>query len=215
MKVEKSKQLKTVAIVDYGAGNLGSVANAIIKLGYKPKVTDKPSEVLEARAVILPGVGAAGDAMKNLEAIGMADVVRKLIDGRKPLFAVCVGLQLLFSGTEEGGWHECLNIIPGTVKKLPAGLKIPHMGWNQVRQAVRHPVFDGIPDEANFYFVHSYYAEPEDKSVVAGTTDYGPSFTSVVSKDNLVATQFHPEKSGDWGLKMYSNFLKKAFSRER
>jgi len=215
VKVEKSKQLKTVAIVDYGAGNLGSVANAIIKLGYKPKVTDKPSEVLEARAVILPGVGAAGDAMKNLEAIGMADVVRKLIDGRKPLFAVCVGLQLLFSGTEEGGWHECLNIIPGTVKKLPAGLKIPHMGWNQVRQTVRHPVFDGIPDEANFYFVHSYYAEPEDKSVVAGTTDYGPSFTSVVSKDNLVATQFHPEKSGDWGLKMYSNFLKKAFSRER
>ena len=214
MKVEKSKQLKTVAIVDYGAGNLGSVANAIIKLGYKPKVTDKPSEVLEARAVILPGVGAAGDAMKNLEAIGMADVVRKLIDGRKHLFAVCVGLQLLFSGTEEGGWHECLNIIPGTVKKLPAGLKIPHMGWNQVRQAVRHPVFDGIPDEANFYFVHSYYAEPEDRSVVAGTTDYGPSFSSVIIKDNLVATQFHPEKSGDWGLKMYSNFLKKAFGGE-
>jgi len=214
VKVEKSKQLKTVAIVDYGAGNLGSVANAIIKLGYKPKVTNKPSEVLEARAVILPGVGAAGDAMKNLEAIGMADVVRKLIDGRKPLFAVCVGLQLLFSGTEEGGWHECLNIIPGTVKKLPAGLKIPHMGWNQVKQAVRHSAFDGIPDEANFYFVHSYYAEPEDKSVVAGTTDYGPSFCSLIIKDNLVATQFHPEKSGDWGLKMYSNFLKKAFGRE-
>ncbi len=213
--MKRTKQLKTVAIVDYGAGNLGSVANAIAKLGYEPKVTNKPSVVLDAPAVILPGVGAAGDAMKNLEAIGMADVVRSLIDSRKPLFAVCVGLQLLFSGTEEGGWYECLNIIPGAVKKLPAGLKIPHMGWNQVKQTAKHPVFDSILDEANFYFVHSYYAEPEDKSVIIGTTDYGLSFGSVILKDNLIATQFHPEKSGDWGLKMYSNFLKKAFDGER
>jgi len=205
---------KTIAIVDYGAGNLGSVANAIVKLGYKPKVTDKPSEVLGAAAVILPGVGAAGDAMENLRAMGMSDVIRQLIDAKRPLFAVCVGLQILLSGTEEGGWHECLNIIPGTVRRLPAGLKIPHMGWNQVKQTVTHKIFDGIPDEANFYFVHSYYVDPEDKSVVAGTTDYGISISSVIVKDNLIATQFHPEKSGNWGLKMYSNFLKKALGRE-
>jgi glutamine amidotransferase len=203
-----------IAIVDYGAGNLGSVANAIVKLGYKPEITGKPSEVLNAPAVILPGVGAAGDAMENLESIGMADVVRQLIDTKRPLFAVCVGLQLLLSGTEEGGGHKCLNIIPGTVKRLPAGLKIPHIGWNQVKQTVKHPVFDGIPDEANFYFVHSYYVDPEDKSVVAGTTDYGLSISSVIIKDNLIATQFHPEKSGNWGLTMYSNFLKKALGQE-
>jgi glutamine amidotransferase len=205
---------KKIAIVDYGAGNLGSVANAIVKLGYEPEITGKPSEVLNAPAVILPGVGAAGDAMENLEAIGMADVVRQLIDTGRPLFAVCVGLQLLLSDTEEGGGHECLNIIPGTVKKLPAGLKIPHMGWNQVKQTVKHPVFNGIPDEANFYFVHSYYVDPTDKSVVAGTTEYGLSMSSMIIKDNLIATQFHPEKSGNWGLTMYSNFLKKALGQE-
>jgi glutamine amidotransferase len=205
---------RKIAIVDYGAGNLGSVANAIVKLGYEPEITGKPSEVLNAPVVILPGVGAAGDAMENLESIGMADVVRQLIDTGQPLFAVCVGLQLLLSNTEEGGGHECLNIIPGTVKKLPAGLKIPHMGWNQVKQTVKHPIFDGIPDEANFYFVHSYYVDPEDKSVVAGTTDYGLSISSVIIKENLIATQFHPEKSGIWGLTMYSNFLKKALRQE-
>jgi imidazole glycerol-phosphate synthase subunit HisH len=214
LKIQKDKQKKMVAIVDYGAGNLGSVANAIVKLGYEPKVSDKPSELLSAKAVILPGVGAAGDAMENLKAIGMADVIRQLIDSKRPLFAVCVGLQLLFSGTEEGGWHECLNVIPGTVRRLPAGLKIPHMGWNQVKQIVKHQIFDAIPDGANFYFVHSYYVDPEDKSNIAGTTDYGLSFGSVIIKDNLVATQFHPEKSGSWGLRMYSNFLKKAFNQE-
>jgi len=205
---------KKIAIVDYGAGNLGSVANAIVKLGYEPKVTDRPSEVLSATAVILPGVGAAGDAMENLKAIGMADVIRELIDAKRHLFAVCVGLQLLFSGTEEGGWHECLNVLPGTVRRLPVGLKIPHMGWNQVKQTGKYQVFNGIPDEANFYFVHSYYVDPEDKSVTAGTTDYGISISSVIIKDNLVATQFHPEKSGNWGLMMYSNFLKKALNKE-
>jgi len=205
---------RSIAIIDYGAGNLGSVANAMAKLGYKPEVTGEPAEVLKAPAVILPGVGAAGDAMENLKRIGMADVIRELIHSKRPVFAVCVGLQLLLSGTEEGGWHKCLDIIPGAVKKLPAGLKIPHMGWNQVKQTVEHPLFGGIPDEANFYFVHSYYADPEDKSVIAGTTSYGADFSSVIVKDNLVATQFHPEKSGQWGLTMYANFLKRAFNQE-
>ncbi|MBC8275482.1 MAG: imidazole glycerol phosphate synthase subunit HisH [Chloroflexi bacterium] len=203
-----------IAIVDYGAGNLGSVVNAIRKLGYQPAVTREPRTVLSSAAVILPGVGAAGDAMENLGAIGMTDVIRKVIHEKRPLFAVCVGLQLLFSSTEEGGLHKCLDVIPGTVKRLPQSLKVPHMGWNQVKQQVRHHLFSGIPDEANFYFVHSYYADPEDISVVAGTTDYGVSMCSVAIRDNLVATQFHPEKSGNWGLRMYSNFLEMALSKE-
>ena len=204
-----------IAIINYGAGNLGSVANAIRKLGYQPNVTDRPGDILNSAAVILPGVGAAGDAMENLGAIGMTGAIRQVIHEKRPLFAVCVGLQLLFSSTEEGGLHKCLDVIPGTVKRLSQGLKVPHMGWNQVKQQVRHPLFNGIPDEANFYFVHSYYVDPEDISVVAGTTDYGVLMCSVAIKDNLVATQFHPEKSGNWGLRMYSNFLEMALSREK
>jgi len=199
-----------IAIIDYGAGNLRSVANAIKKLGYHPRVTSDPAEVLDAAIVILPGVGAAANTMNSLGKLGMTNAIRQMIQQRRPLFAVCVGLQILLSGTEEGGWHECLGVIPGIVRKLPPGLKIPHIGWNQVKQRLTHPVFEGIPDEANFYFVHSFYAEPEDMSVVAGTTSYGVSICSMVIKDNLVATQFHPEKSGEHGLKMYANFLKIA-----
>ena len=203
-----------VTIIDYGAGNLRSVANAVLKLGYQPVVTDRPAEVLGAQAVILPGVGAAADTMNSLVKTGMADVIRQLVREERPLFAVCVGLQVLLSATEEGGWHKCLGVVPGVVKKLPSGLKIPHMGWNQVVQRrVGEWLFEAIPDRANFYFVHSYYAEPEDESVVAGTTDYGLSWCSVLIKGNLVATQFHPEKSGENGLKMYHNFLKKALGR--
>ena len=145
----------------------------------------------------------------------MAEVIRQLISEERPLFAVCVGMQIMLSGTEEGGWHKCLEIIPGAVRKLPSGLKVPHIGWNRVKQRAVHPVFDAIPDEANFYFVHSYYADPDDKSVVAGTTDYGVSMCSVIIKNSLVATQFHPEKSGEHGLKMYDNFLKLALERKK
>jgi glutamine amidotransferase len=201
-----------IAVIDYGAGNLGSVVNALNKLGHRPTVTDAVSDVLKADVVFLPGVGAAADTMKNLAASGMYDAVRKLVELRKPLFAICVGLQVLLTRTEEGGDHKCLDIIPGKVSKLPAGLKIPHMGWNQVKQANSHPIFDGIPDNTNFYFVHSYYAHPLDRSVVAGVTEYGIEFCSMIIKDNLFATQFHPEKSGEAGLKMYSNFLKIACS---
>lgn len=201
-----------IAVIDYGAGNLGSVVNALKKLGYQPTVTGAVPDILKADAVFLPGVGAAADTMKSLSASGMDDAVRKLIELRKPLFAICVGLQVMFTGTEEGGYHECLGVIPGQVSKLPAGLKIPHMGWNQVKQANAHPIFNGIPDNTNFYFVHSYYAHPLDRSVVAGVTEYGIEFCSMIIKDNLFATQFHPEKSGEAGLKMYSNFLRIACS---
>ncbi len=201
-----------IAIVDYGAGNLRSVANAITKLGYKSKVTSSPSEVLNAQAVILPGVGAAADTMANLQALGLVSPIRHFVAEDRPFFGVCIGLQILFTGTEEGGWHECLGVIQGRVRRLPSGLKIPHMGWNQVKQKVSHPIFEGIPDEANFYFVHSYYGEPDDKSLVASETDYGIPICSMIARGNLVATQFHPEKSGEFGLKMYDNFIKFAMT---
>jgi glutamine amidotransferase len=199
-----------ITIVDYGAGNLRSVVNAVSKLGYRPKVTSSPNDVLNAQAVILPGVGAGGDTMTNLIKLGLANSIRQLITEGRPFFGICIGLQVLFSITEEGGWHECLDVIPGRVRRLPLGLKIPHMGWNQVRQMVSHPIFEGIPDGANFYFAHSYCAEPDDRSLVAGETEYGIPICSVIARGNLVATQFHPEKSGDFGLKMYANFIKIA-----
>jgi glutamine amidotransferase len=201
---------REVIIIDYGAGNLRSVANAVIRLGYTPVVTASPTEVLAARTVILPGVGAAADTVNSLRESGMEAVIRRLVEEKRPLLAICVGLQVMLSETEEGGRHPCFGIVPGRVRRLPEGQKIPHMGWNQVRQRVRHPIFQGIPDEANFYFAHSYYAEPSDASAVAGTTDCGLSICSVLVKDNLVATQFHPEKSGDYGLRVYENFLRLA-----
>jgi glutamine amidotransferase len=199
-----------IAIIDYGAGNLRSVANAIAKLGYRPTVTSNPSDLLGAAAVILPGVGAAADTMQNLERLGFPEAIRRVVTNGIPMLAICVGMQVLFDETEEGGRHRCLGIIPGVVRRLPPGFKVPHMGWNQVNQKIRHPLFDSIPDGANFYFVHSYYAEPQYGSVVAGTTDYGISFCSALVSGNLMATQFHPEKSGENGLRMYENFLKLA-----
>jgi glutamine amidotransferase len=199
-----------IVIVDYGAGNLRSVLNAVGRLGYQAKVASTTSDLVTAPAVILPGVGAAPDSMANLMKLGLVNPIRRFIAEGRPFLGVCIGLQLLFTSTEEGGWHECLDVIPGTVRRLPRGLKIPHMGWNQLKQRISHPIFSGIPDEANFYFAHSFYAEPDDTSVVAATTSYGVSVCSVIIKDNLIATQFHPEKSGEYGLKVYANFLKIA-----
>jgi glutamine amidotransferase len=206
---------KVITIVDYGAGNLRSVVNAITKLGYQAKITSSPRDLLNAQAVILPGVGASAATMENLKRLGLVSPICQLIVDGRPFFGVCIGLQVLFTSTDEGGWHECLGVIPGRVRKLPSGLKIPHMGWNQVKQKVSHLVFEGIPDEANFYFVHSYYVEPDDKSLVAGETDYGIPICSVIARGNLVATQFHPEKSGEFGLKMYANFFKMALGRKQ
>jgi imidazole glycerol-phosphate synthase subunit HisH len=199
-----------IAIIDYGAGNLRSVINAINRLGYKAEVTNLPEEILKSKAVIFPGVGAAGDTMASLQRLNLAGTIQRLVSENRPLFGICIGLQVLFTGTEEGGWKECLNIIPGKVKRLPVGLKIPHMGWNQVNQNLSHPLFEDIPDGSNFYFVHSYYGDPEDKSLIAAETNYGISFCSVVAKGNLIAAQFHPEKSGELGLKVFENFIKFA-----
>jgi glutamine amidotransferase len=196
-----------IAVIGYGAGNLRSVANALARLGYQPTITSEPHEVLNAEAVILPGVGAAADTMTSLERLGLVEAICEYIADNRPFLGICIGYQLLLSGSEEGGWHKCLGVIPGRVKKLPVGLKIPHMGWNQVCQRIAHPIFRDIPDKANFYFVHSYYAEPDDRSLIAADTKYGVAFGSVLVRDNLIGTQFHPEKSGEIGLKVYRNFL--------
>jgi glutamine amidotransferase len=146
--------------------------------------------------------------MSRLIESGMDDAIRLSISQDKPFFAICIGMQVLLTFTEEDAGCSCLDIIPGSVRRLPQGQKIPHIGWNQVTQKVIHPLFDGIPDEANFYFVHSYYPDPDNTELVAGTSEYGITWCSAFIKDNLVATQFHPEKSGDDGLRMYNNFLK-------
>ena len=203
-----------VTIIDYGAGNLRSVVNAIARLGYQSKITSKADDVAAAEALILPGVGAAGDTMTNLNRLQLTDPIIRYIRDGKPFLGICIGLQVLFTGTEEGGWHDCLNVISGRVRRLPTGQKIPHMGWNQVKQLMPHPVFEDIPDETNFYFVHSYYVDPDDKSLVAGKTDYGVTFCSIIARGNLVATQFHPERSGEHGLRIYDNFLKLALKEE-
>jgi len=199
-----------IAIIDYGAGNLRSVANAVALLGYDGKVTSSPDDVLSAQAVILPGVGAAADTVSSLKSHGLDQALKEVIARDTPFFAVCVGLQVLFEETEEGGGCQCLGLLPGKVQRLPASIKVPHIGWNNVSQKLPHPLFEGIADNSFFYFVHSYYAEPADSSSVIGVTNYGKAFASAVARGNMVATQFHPEKSGAAGLKMYDNFLKKA-----
>ena len=204
----------SIAIIDYGAGNLHSVAKAFDKIGYPGSVTADPAVIAAADAVVLPGVGAARDTVDGLAARGLTQAVHDAIDAGKPFFGVCIGLQVLFDRSEEED-AECLGILPGTVRRLPPGPKVPHMGWNQVRTTGPHPLFEGIPDGSNFYFVHSYYAAPAPASngraeaCVIAATDYdvGCSFASVLGRDRLVATQFHPEKSGANGLRLYRNFV--------
>jgi len=196
-----------IAVIDYGAGNLRSVINAITSLGFEPLVTSNPEDITRADKVILPGVGAAGSTVESLKEQGLDTAIAAYIAQGRPFMGICIGMQVLFDYTEEGGGAQCLGIIPGRVKKLPASLKVPHMGWNQVCQLNAHPVFGGIEDEAYFYFVHSYYVEPEHDDIIIGSTRYGLDFASAVATGSLVATQFHPEKSGKLGLRIYRNFL--------
>ncbi len=196
-----------IVIVDYGAGNLRSVAKAIEKLGYAPSVTGNPDDVKDADAVIFPGQGASESAMTALHAGGLVEPLREVIGRGIPFFGVCLGLQLLLETSEEGP-SPCLGVAPGRVRLLPEQVKRPHMGWNRVDLVEEHPVFRGVESGSYFYFVHSYYAAPEDESLVLGTTDYGLRFCSVMARDNMVATQFHPEKSGALGLRLYESFIK-------
>jgi glutamine amidotransferase len=199
-----------IAIIDYGAGNLRSVERALVHLGFPPVVTSDPEVVAGAEAVILPGVGAAADTMDGLRAHGMVDAVQRAIAEEKPFLGVCVGFQVLLSGSEEGGWQECVGAIPGRVRRIEGDLKVPHMGWNRVSFRRDHPLFAGIPDRSYFYFVHSYVCQPEDAAVIAGETDYGGAFCSVAARGKLAATQFHPEKSGALGLRIYDNFCRRV-----
>lgn len=202
-----------IVVVDYGAGNLRSVERALAHVGADTLVTADPFAVRDAPALILPGVGAAADTMANLEFRGLIAPVKEYVASGRPFLGVCMGLQALFDESEEGDGQRCLGIIPGAVRHFRLeGLKVPHMGWNTVTWLRDHPVTAGIPSDSYFYFVHSFYPEPLDAGVGLGATEYGRTFTSVVAKDNLVATQFHPEKSGDHGLQLYANFV--AWARQ-
>jgi glutamine amidotransferase len=196
-----------IAVVDYGAGNLRSVAKALETVGLQPHVTADYRDLARAEGIVFPGQGIAGPAMDRLKATGMDAALKDAVGGGAPFFGVCLGLQLLFDVSEEGD-TPCLGILRGRVPRFPQGVKVPHMGWNDVRFVRPHPAFRDVPEGAQFYFVHSYYGMPEDWSVTVGETDYGGvTFASVVARDNLLATQFHPEKSGRTGIQLYRNFF--------
>lgn len=204
-----------IAIIDYGMGNLRSVQKGFEKIGSEAVVTSDPKVLLDAKRVVLPGVGAFRDCMRNLEEGGFIEPILKVIEAGKPFLGICLGLQLLFTESEEFGVHKGLNVIPGRVFRFPEGmqesgeeLKVPHMGWNQLAIRRQAPLFEGIADGTNVYFVHSYYVKPEDENVIATTTRYGIDFCSSIWRDNIVATQFHPEKSQEKGLAMLKNFAR-------
>ena len=199
----------TVAIIDYEMGNLRSVQKAIEAIGSSATITRSPQVIDDASHVVLPGVGAFGDCMRNLERFGLVSSIRKTIKKGKPFLGICLGLQLLFTESEEFGAHPGLDILSGRVvrfRSTEASMKIPHMGWNQIRFTNSMPLFRDIPDGAYVYFVHSYYVEPSDPDIIGTTTDYGTSFASGIWKDNLFACQFHPEKSQRWGMQILKNF---------
>jgi glutamine amidotransferase len=202
-----------IAVVDYGRGNLGSVEKALGRIGMDARVTQDPGVVDDAEAVVLPGDGAVHDAMANLGALGLLAPLRRSLDDGRPFLGICLGYQLLFSESEEFGEGKGLDVIPGAVRRFPAGLKVPHMGWNTVAHRGDLAVFDGIPSGAHFYFVHSYYPETDDASLATATCTYGVTFPAAIGRGPLFATQFHPEKSQRWGIRLLENFG--AFVRDR
>ncbi len=200
-----------VVVIDYQSGNLHSVSRALKHVGAQPQVTDDPKLLLQAHAAILPGVGSGEAAMNALYERNLVEPIREYLASGRPFLGICLGMQLLLDSTQEGD-VPCLGLIPGEVKKLPLGIKVPHMGWNQVTLLKEHPVVQDIPQESYFYFVHSYYPEIVHQSNVVGTTEYGVPFCSVLAHGKVIATQFHPEKSGPQGLKVYENFIRFAAS---
>ena len=203
-----------IAIIDYEAGNLTSVARALTHLGYKNQITSAAETILTADRVIFPGVGAAKATMQTLRKRGLHQTLTDFHQTGKPMLGICIGIQILFEHSEEEN-AECLGLLQGRVKKYPAAntesqtetLKVPQIGWNEVYQTKSHAIFKDVPNPAHFYFVNSYYPEPEQQDVVIGKTKYGLEFCSAIAQDNLIATQFHLEKSGRVGLKMLNNFL--------
>ncbi|MFO7982060.1 MAG: imidazole glycerol phosphate synthase subunit HisH, partial [Desulfuromonadales bacterium] len=205
--------MSDIVIIDYGMGNLRSVQNGIEKVGFPARVTDDPAEVAAADKLVLPGVGAFSDCMDSLRDRGFVEPILRHVDSGKPFLGICLGLQVLFTESEEFGRHKGLGIIPGRVVRFPGDmhqngelLKVPHMGWNQIAIRKDAPIFRGIENDSSFYFVHSYYVVPDDPSVVATETEYGVTFCSSIWRDNVMATQFHPEKSQALGLQILKNF---------
>lgn len=211
-----------IAVIDSGIANLRSVQKGFERVGADAKIVDDPRALRDASGIVLPGVGAFRDGITKLRDGGFVEPLLQAIDAGKPILGICLGLHFLFSESEEFGQHKGLNIIKGRVVRFPeatssrdgggtkARLKIPHMGWNRIRIVRQAPIFKGIPDGGFFYFVHSYYVQPEDEGVIAATTEYGLTFTSVLWRDNLFACQFHPEKSQSLGLQLLKNFASLA-----
>ena len=197
-----------ISVVNYGVGNLRSVKRGLEKSGAEVLITSKPRDILDSDAIVFPGVGAFSAAVKNLTAL-TSTVIQSVEEG-KPLLGICLGLQLLFTHSSEGGFTEGLDLISGEIVKLPNSVKIPQMGWNTVNVVSSHSMLEGISDPFYAYFVHTYYPRPSRKEVIVATTDHGVRFPSIVAKNNLFATQFHPEKSGKEGLKILKNFVKKV-----
>ena len=204
-----------IAVIDYGMGNLRSVQKSLEFVGAKVIVTHDPDLILNANSVVLPGVGAFKDCMANLNKLKLVDPIRKFIDGGKPFLGICLGLQVLFEESEEYGPVAGLGILPGKVVKFPGGssetkngrpIKIPHMGWNQIKVKKNVPLFRGVGDAPYFYFVHSYYVVPEDQNMIAAVTNYGVEFVSGIQHKNIYAFQFHPEKSQTLGLSILERF---------
>jgi len=207
-----------IAIIDSGIANLRSVEKGFEKVGVPARVVNDPSLLRDAAGIVLPGVGAFAEGIAMLKAAGFIEPLMREIEAGKPILGICLGLHFLFSESEEFGLHKGLDILRGRVRRFPEcvpspddgprslKLKVPHMGWNQVRLQRGVPIMDGIPDDSYFYFVHSYYVEPDEQGIIAGLTEYGVRFTSMIWRDNLFATQFHPEKSQALGLRLLANF---------
>lgn len=203
-----------LAIIDYGMGNLHSVQKGLEKAGYQALITGSPGDIARASGLVLPGVGAFEDAMNNLTRSGLVVLIKDAVREGKPLLGICLGMQLLFTNSEENGRHRGLDLISGQVVKfnLPPAMKVPHMGWNQIENTGKCQVLKGIPSGSYFYFVHSYYVVPDDARVVGAVTNYGLNFTSVVGKENIFGVQFHPEKSSEIGLQILKNFGELVYS---
>ncbi|HXW69760.1 MAG TPA: imidazole glycerol phosphate synthase subunit HisH [Dissulfurispiraceae bacterium] len=204
-----------IAIVDYGMGNIRSVEKGFVKIGADVRITADPKVIADAKGIVLPGVGAFKDCMRNLDDLRLLDCIVKEIAKGKPYLGICLGLQILFTESEEFGFCKGMDVFRGEVVKFSfdmnrdtetGAMKIPHMGWNTARMLKNPPIFAGIPDNSYFYFVHSYYVVPEDEGIIASRTAYGVDFVSMVWKDNIFATQFHPEKSQELGLKILKGF---------
>jgi glutamine amidotransferase len=199
-----------IAIVDYGMGNLRSVQKAFEKVGADARIVESPRDLTGARGIVLPGVGAFGQAMENLRAGNWVETLREACAHGTPFIGICLGMQLLFDSSEEMGQHAGLGILPGEVKRFPNGLKVPQMGWNQIRVRRPDPLLERVPEGSYAFFVHSYYCVPREPAVVLTTTEYGIEFASVVGRGNVMGAQFHPEKSQAVGLQMLANFKRIA-----